>query len=149
MVVGITDGDTINIRDGNRNPYTVRLACIDAPETSQQPWGAIARDKLISLVPVGSGIRIKPIAKDMYGRTVAEVFTVQGDNINLRLVKDGFAPVYRDYLQGCDRVAYLDAESAARKSRYVFWSQENPIMPWNWRRTQRRLQLGDYGDTIK
>ena len=37
-VVSVGDGDTIRVSEGSRR-LTIRLACIDAPETSQRPWG--------------------------------------------------------------------------------------------------------------
>ena len=36
VVLSIGDGDTIRVRQGDR-VLTVRLACIDAPETAQGP----------------------------------------------------------------------------------------------------------------
>lgn len=44
-VLSIGDGDTIRVRQGGR-PITVRLACIDAPEMAQQPYGQRACDYL-------------------------------------------------------------------------------------------------------
>ena len=41
-VLSIGDGDTIRVRQAGR-ALTVRLACIDAPETAQSPWGHQAR----------------------------------------------------------------------------------------------------------
>jgi endonuclease YncB( thermonuclease family) len=38
-VLSIGDGDTIRVRI-NGKPNTVRLACIDAPETAQSPMGS-------------------------------------------------------------------------------------------------------------
>ena len=38
-VLSIGDGDTIRVRQAGR-ALTVRLACIDAPETAQSPWGS-------------------------------------------------------------------------------------------------------------
>ena len=40
-VLSIGDGDTLRVREGNRT-VNVRLACIDAPETSQAPFGTQA-----------------------------------------------------------------------------------------------------------
>ena len=37
-VISIGDGDTIRVRM-NGKPITVRLSCIDAPETAQRPYG--------------------------------------------------------------------------------------------------------------
>ena len=41
-VLSIGDGDTIRVRQSGR-AVTVRLACIDAPETAQSPHGQQAR----------------------------------------------------------------------------------------------------------
>jgi hypothetical protein len=34
----VGDGDTLRVQAGGR-AITIRLACIDAPETAQSPWG--------------------------------------------------------------------------------------------------------------
>ena len=41
-VISIGDGDSLRMREGNRT-VNVRLACIDAPESSQAPFGTEAR----------------------------------------------------------------------------------------------------------
>lgn len=41
-VISVGDGDTIRVRM-NGKPITLRLACIDAPETAQHPYGQQAR----------------------------------------------------------------------------------------------------------
>ncbi len=62
-----------------------------------------------------------------------------GQSVNLQLVQEGHAVVYRQYLSGCDatRDRYLEAEDQAKQQRLAFWSQDNPIMPWDWRRGDR------------
>jgi len=132
ILVGVTDGDTIKVwRD--RQIETIRLACIDAPELRQQPWGMAARDRLLEIAPIGSSVEFRAISRDRYGRTVAEV-SVQSQNLNLSLVQGGYAVVYRDYLRGCDRGLYLGAEGEARDRKLNFWSQERPIFPWEYRK---------------
>ncbi len=37
-VVSIGDGDTLRIREAGQ-VTTIRLACVDAPERAQSPWG--------------------------------------------------------------------------------------------------------------
>ena len=51
-VVSIGDGDTIGVLSGGRT-ITVRLACIDAPETAQSPYGQQARRYLQQRLPLG------------------------------------------------------------------------------------------------
>lgn len=43
-VISVGDGDTIRVMQQD-HPITIRLACIDAPETSQ-PWGKAATKRL-------------------------------------------------------------------------------------------------------
>jgi endonuclease YncB( thermonuclease family) len=105
---------------------TIRLACIDTPETSQSPYGAEARKQLASLLPVGSGIAVKIKATDRYGRSVGEI-TRNGKNINQALVASGAAFVYWQYIQGCDRQTYSRLENEARLKAKGVWSVKNGI----------------------
>ena len=134
-VLSIGDGDTIRVRqDGT--VITVRLACIDAPETVQRPYGRNTRQYLQQRLPVGSAVRLDEKTTDRYGRLVAEVFS--GVNINLAMVEDGQAFVYRQYLGGCDSKEYLDAEFRASRRRYGVWQVEGGITrPWDFRRQRR------------
>jgi endonuclease YncB( thermonuclease family) len=113
-VLSIGDGDTIRVRQADRG-ITVRLACIDAPETAQGTYGQQARVELQQRLPIGREIRLAVQTTDRYGRSVAEVFS--GVNINLALVENGLAFVYRQYLGGCDARAYLAAEDRASRAR--------------------------------
>jgi len=60
------------VADGPQR-LTIRLACIDAPETGQAPYGAASREQLQQLLPVGSAVNLKIQTKDRYGRTVVGV----------------------------------------------------------------------------
>ena len=132
-VLFVGDGDTLTVSEVGRR-VTIRLACIDAPETAQPPYGAKARAALQSLTPAGKSVSIQGSKKDRYGRTVAEVFRA-GTNVNLELVSRGEAFVYRQYLSGCDRNAYLSAEKSAESARLGIWSATGSITrPWDWRR---------------
>jgi len=132
-VLSVGDGDTITVSEGGRR-VTVRLACIDAPETAQSPFGGMARSALQSLVPVGTSVTIQGRKKDRYGRTVSEVYR-GNTNVNLELVRRGQAFAYRQYLQGCDREAYLKAERRAEASRTGVWSVPGGVIrPWVWRK---------------
>jgi endonuclease YncB( thermonuclease family) len=88
-VLSIGDGDTLRLRS-TAGVITVRLACIDAPESSQGPWGAVAGRELQSLLPMGKAVELRTKATDRYGRNVAEVFS-GGRNINQALVASGAA----------------------------------------------------------
>ena len=131
-VISVGDGDTIRVRSRAGEIITVRLACIDAPEMAQAPYGENARQKLQGLVPVGSSVILNPVDKDRYGRVVAEVFA-QSFNMNLSMVQSGAAVAYRQYLSNCNADLYLEFEEYARKYGLGFWAQPNPVMPWEYR----------------
>lgn len=138
QIVSVGDGDTL--RAGKQGKVTtIRLACIDAPEMSQAPYGAAAAQRLKQLLPKGQTVTFNPIMVDRYGRSVAEVY-VNGRSINLQVVQEGHAVVYPQYLSGCPtlRNQLLQAEQQARSQRLNFWSQPNPVMPWVYRQQKRQ-----------
>ncbi|MEB3354722.1 MAG: hypothetical protein VKM34_10905 [Cyanobacteriota bacterium] len=57
-VLSIGDGDTLRVRQGGR-AITVRLACIDAPEIAQSPWGQQARRHLQQRLPIGREVSLE------------------------------------------------------------------------------------------
>ncbi|MFM7314901.1 MAG: thermonuclease family protein [Cyanobium sp.] len=130
-VLSVGDGDTLRVsRQGSA--VTIRLACIDAPETAQRPWGQQSRSYLMQRLPRGRKVSIEPHAVDRYGRTVAEV--ISDININLVMVEDGQAFAYRRYLDACDAKDYLQAEFRASRHRYGIWQVQGGIeRPWDFR----------------
>ena len=120
-VLSVGDGDTIKVK-GNRKNITVRLACIDAPERQQNPWGLQSSTRLKQLLPVGSKVSLKPIETDRYGRLVAEVY-LGNRSINTNLVQEGRAVVYPQYLSGCSpkqKQSLMKAEASAKQRRLGF-----------------------------
>jgi endonuclease YncB( thermonuclease family) len=140
-VLSIGDGDTIRVRQGGR-AITVRLACIDAPETAQSPWGQHARRYLQQRLSIGREVTLEVKTTDRYGRTVAEV--ISDININLVMVEDGLAFAYRQYLGGCDAKEYLDAEYRASRRRFGVWQVPGGITrPWDFRRGRSAAVIPD------
>ena len=132
-VISVGDGDTLRVLDRGQR-LTIRVACIDAPEMAQAPYGQQAREALQALLPVGSSVTLKTQTKDRFGRTVAEVFTADGRNAGLTLVQLGNAFAYRQYLKQCDEWAYLDREKLAERYRVGLWKVEGGIeRPWDFR----------------
>jgi hypothetical protein len=56
-VVSVGDGDTLRVTTGGKT-VTVRLACVDAPETAQAPFGKAATDRLRQLLPPSQQITL-------------------------------------------------------------------------------------------
>ena len=134
-VLSIGDGDTIRVQQGTKK-LTVRLACIDAPEMAQAPYGQQARNYLQQRLAMGREVTLHTQTIDKYGRSVAEV--ISDININLAMVEEGQAFAYRKYLGQCDAREYLDAEYRASRHRYGVWQQEGGITrPWDFRRGRR------------
>ena len=130
-VLSIGDGDSISVLVRGQK-LKVRLACIDAPETAQSPFGMASRNQLKALLPVGSTVSLRVQAVDRYGRRVAEV--IGKGTVNLTMVQTGQAFAYRQYLGRCDRGAYLAAESQAQAQRLGVWAVPGGITrPWDFR----------------
>jgi len=134
----VTDGDTIQIRDSSAEK-TIRLVGIDAPELSHkkrepsQPYAQTATKHLAGLV-LNKMVEIKGYGQDRYGRTLAVVF-LGGKNVNLEMVKAGYAEVYRGTpAPGFDTAPYWKAEAEARAAKKGMWAQgEKYVSPRQWR----------------
>ena len=136
-MLSVGDGDTVRVTSRSGDKVTIRLACIDAPETAQGASGKWSTQTLKALIQ-GKSLSLKPQVKDRYGRTVAEIY-VGNRNINLQMVQLGAAYVYRKYLKQCDREAYLQAETAASYRGLGVWGPYKPAqVPWEFRRSRRR-----------
>ena len=133
-IVSVGDGDTVRVSDGS-GLITVRLACIDAPETSQRSWGAMSTALLRQLTPIGSQVTLRVQTTDRYGRVVAELLNHRG-NVNKLMVGAGQAFAYRKYLRQCDAQKYLGLEEEAKRQGIGIWSV-GPLgitRPWDYRR---------------
>ncbi|WP_255117434.1 MULTISPECIES: thermonuclease family protein [unclassified Synechococcus] len=140
-MLSIGDGDTIRVRQAGR-ALTVRLACIDAPETAQSPYGQQARTYLQQRLPIGREVTLDVKTTDRYGRSVAEV--ISDINLNLAMVEDGQAFAYRQYLGVCNAKGYLDAEHRASRRRSGIWQVPAGITrPWDYRRARRSASIAD------
>ncbi len=138
QIISVGDGDTIRVnKQGQR--ITVRLACIDAPEMAQAPYGTAASQRLKQLLPVGQMVTLKVVDTDRYGRQVAEVYK-DSVPINLQMVREGHAVVYRQYLSGCPGLQsqLIQAENQAKQARLAFWNQPRPVMPYDFRKQNRK-----------
>ena len=96
VVVAIADGDTLTVLDAAQQQHKVRFAFIDAPEKAQ-PYGQRARQELSQQV-FRQQVRVDVIEQDRYGRNVGRVW-LQGADINLHMVQQGYAWHYRQYAQ--------------------------------------------------
>lgn len=136
-VVGVTDGDTLVVLDAHRTTHRVRLAGIDAPE-KHQAYAERSHQQLVGWAH-GQQVVVHHGHKDRYGRVLGQVW-VHGSDINLALVRGGWAWHYRAYAAEqtpLDRQRYAEAEEQARQARLGLWSDRTPTAPWLFRAAQR------------
>lgn len=126
-VVSIADGDTLTILTDDKLQVKVRLEGIDTPERGQA-YGNKAKDALSDMV-FGKAVTIRKTGTDKYDRTLGFV-DVDGTDVNLKLVEDGWAWHYTKY--NCQE-KFAKAEVAARTAKRGLWSQDNPMAPWDFR----------------
>ena len=135
-VISITDGDTFKVRLRDQET-TIRIACIDAPEMSDDPWGQRAKDALTGMLRIGSKVKLMEHDIDRYGRTVAEVY--KRKNIGLLLVKKGFAEVYDEYAYQCDEDKLIKFETKAMRKGKGIWAEQAEEVP---------IDESDTGDNV-
>ncbi len=131
-VVKVFDGDTIVVLRGGRE-VTVRLIGVDTPETERpktpvQFFGPEASDfTRRSLLGKTVRLEFEPPGRpggsvDKYGRLLAYVFTADGANFNLELVRLGYGRAYLRYPFTRQR-EFAKAEQAARTAGIGMWDQ--------------------------
>lgn len=131
----ISDGDTIRCKFKG-DLISIRLANIDAPETTQA-FGLEAKDMLINLIKPNKNVEFEITTKDRYGRIVAEIYT-KNKNLNQEMVKLGGAWVYRQYLNKNKANEYLRLEKTAKANKYGLWRANNPVYPSEFRRNKKK-----------
>lgn len=142
----ITDGDTIRISDPVLGSDRVRFVNMDTPETypaknkdlnreeintNQKLHGDAATDHIQTLIQPGDEVIIKvgDQPTDEYGRLLAEVITTDGKNVNLEMVRDGYAVSY--FIAPIDEEAYPKYQQAvkeAKDKRLGIWNADNRLM---------------------
>jgi micrococcal nuclease len=141
QVYRVIDGDTFIVKHGDIK-ITIRLVGIDAPELSNkkrkdgQPFSRQSTQHLAELV-LNKTVDVKSYGADRNGRTLGEVFLLDGKNVNIEMVKAGLAEVYRGKpASGLDMEPYWKAEEEARKTGRGMWQLGNKyVSPREWRRT--------------
>ena len=133
-VVGVQDGDTIEVLDSVNANHRIRLLGIDAPEMAQA-FGTRSGQNLSQAI-FNKVVRIEWFKHDRYGRIVGRVILGSQD-VCLEQIRAGMAWHYKYYQEDQtpdERQLYADAEITARLSQVGLWIESNPIPPWDFRR---------------
>ncbi|MBG1258834.1 thermonuclease family protein [Nostoc commune] len=146
----VSDGDTIVVKDTNGKNFSVRFACVDAPEIAhtnkekqskrtsdrnQFTWGVKAQERVQQLVQQGGDrVTLNITDSDRYGRKIAEVRLKNGTFVQQVLLQEGLAKVYRPYLNKCpSKDLVQQAEAKAKEQRLGIWSDTKFVNPWEYR----------------
>jgi micrococcal nuclease len=146
-VIEVTDGDALKVETAGGTKLNIGLYGIDAPEVQRinlttgliikrgQPYGKSSYEVLKAKV-LRRKVKVDIIYIDRYKRMVGIVY-LDGRDINLEMVRGGWAWAYREYLDRPYASAYLNAEKEARDKRSGLWKQANPQPPWEFRKLMR------------
>lgn len=155
-VAHVTDGDTIRLATPILGATNVRFLNMDTPETyhtvqneldeNQMRHGKNATAYMQTMLQDGDTVILKlgeePL--DSYGRLLAEVYTEDGVNTNLEMVRAGYASTYFIYPFEDEKVEkYSVAAKYARENQKGIYNPEDPLleMPFVFRARER----GDNG----
>ena len=141
-VTRVYDGDTIKA-EGHDITIKVRLVGIDTPETSKkkrdpgQPYSIQAKKHLTGLI-LNKIVEIKGYGLGPYNRVLGVIY-FDDKNINLEMIKQGLAEVYRGkHPKGFDPTSYRSAEKEARAAKRGIWSLgDKYVSPTEWRKRSR------------
>ena len=144
LVVGLSEGDQITVNSFGTE-IKVRLYGIAAPQTAKvdkfsgwskagQPYAEEAfRALSIKILhqQVKIEIRRTIVFKESEAKQLAlAIVYLDGRNINMEMVADGWAWAYRKLADKSDFPGYLAAEKQARTRRSGLWNQGIPQPPW-------------------
>jgi len=140
----VSDGDTFRML-ANGQIVKVRLYGIDAPE-SKQDFGPQSKAALTGLV-LGKNVKVKITDTDRYGRSIGELWIGDTLDVNLWMVRNGYAWWYKAY--GKMRPDLEAAQNQARSSKRGLWTASSPQEPWEWRSEKRSAQASKKGKKNK
>lgn len=126
----IVDGDTIVISTLSES-FTCRLYGIDAPE-KKQTFGNESANFLNNLL-LKKIVEYEILDNDKYGRKIC-IIKIEDKNVNLEILRQGFAWAYIKYLNKKYKKKFLNAELEAKSLKRGLWEKENAIPPWVFRK---------------
>nr|WP_239454092.1 5'-nucleotidase C-terminal domain-containing protein [Bacillus suaedaesalsae] len=147
VVKAVVDGDTVNLESPVLGSTKVRFVNIDTPETfnatntdssrteinaNQKEHGEAAKVFMNTLLKAGDQITLKigQEPTDAYGRLLAQVVRQDNVNVNLEMVRQGYAATYFIYPVG-NEDTYNEFQAAvkeAKDNKKGIWSETNPLL---------------------
>lgn len=166
-VVKVVDGDTINFmpstaQEGEK-PWSIRMISTDTPETklpgkggpfSQGIWGEEAHDHLAKVVRVGETVEVDNYGMDHFGRVLGRVFKRGNVDVNLEMLKSGWAALYVI----CDKTSCDDDKTEYRKACDIAMDRglgifnphhRLPQMPFIFRSVKQKRPLAKFVGNVR
>ena len=131
-IVGVIDGDTVDVLRADKSTVRIRFNGIDCPERGQ-PFGNNAKKFVSAAAHDNPNVVIVDHGEDRYGRTIGDVM-IDRASLNFALVAAGLAWHYKKY---SDDESLAAAENAAREAKRGLWSDPRHVPPWEWRKLSK------------
>lgn len=93
-VIGIKDGDTVEVIDNLNKTAILRLAGVDCPE-KKQPFGTRAKQFTSDAIYLKT-VKYIVTNKDRYGRSIAKVY-YKNKYLSAEIIKNGMGWHYKKY----------------------------------------------------
>jgi len=131
-ITKITDGDTVHLTTPEQTKLKVRLYGIDAPETDKinnhtgriskpgQPYGEESMNALANKI-MDKKVKVDILDIDKYRRMVGMIY-LDNRNINLEMIREGYAEAFIEYLKEPYKSEFLKVEREARTAKKGIWS---------------------------
>ena len=130
-VIGIVDGDTIDVLTDDKTTIRIRFFGVDAPERGQ-PFGNNAKQFIANLV-FEETLRVVELDRDRNDRVVAELY-LENQRITLAIVEAGLAWHAPQY---SDDPKLAAAQHNARSQPRGLWTDPRFVAPWEWRKLSK------------
>lgn len=146
LVVGVTEGDRLTVNSFGTE-ISVRLYGIAAPQTTKidkftgwyKPGQPYAEDafRALSLKVLHQQVKVEIretlVSKTDPAQVAVAVVYLDGRNINLEMLSDGWGWAYKRLLNSVDYHRYSMTERLARAKKNGLWLQGNPQPPWDFK----------------
>jgi endonuclease YncB( thermonuclease family) len=145
VVTSVGSGDRLTFSNSGKE-ISVRLYGIAAPVITKisrsEPWLSkpgqrFAGRAFMALAKkvLHKQTRIEIIHLDRHDRAVAVIYA-DGRDINLEMISEGWGWVARHRSHHPIPAEYIRAEEQARSCKAGLWQEENPIPPWEFKKTR-------------
>lgn len=149
LVTNIISGDNITV-NSEGTQINVKLYGMEAPAMPQinnthsglrKPGQPYAREAFISLANkiLHQQVKLEIVQivsapQPSYLQAIATV-KLAGRNINLEMVAEGMGWAYRAFPDQPYAAEYAHAQGRARARKLGLWAQDNPLPPWEFKKT--------------